>query len=56
MMKVKAKSRIPRSDSFKGLNTEDWEALNAGKEVELKAIPEAAKEYLSSSYQKKDKE
>lgn len=56
IMKVKATERIPRSDSFKGLSTEDWENLNAGKEVDLNEIPEPAKPYLNiSKAKKKDK-
>ena len=55
-MKVKAIERIPRSDSFKGLSTEDWENLNAGKEIDLNEIPEPAKPYLNiSKAKKKDK-
>tara|TARA_Y100001938_G_C8087680_1_gene433026 strand:- start:1295 stop:1462 length:168 start_codon:yes stop_codon:yes gene_type:complete len=55
-MKVKAKSPIPPSESCKGLNTEDWEKLNAGEEVELDEIPEPAKPYLDIPKKiKKDK-
>lgn len=55
-MKVKAIGKIPRSDSFKGLSIEDWENLNAGKEVDLNEIPESAKLYLNiSKAKKKDK-
>ena len=45
-MKYKAIKVIPRWDSFKGLGFKIWEKLNAGKTVELKKVPEAAKEYL----------
>ena len=55
-MKVKAIQRIPRSDSFKGLATEDWEKLNSGKAVELEEIPELAKEYLNISTKEKKKD
>ena len=53
-MKVKAKSKIPPSDSCKGLKTEDWDKLNAGEEVDLDEIPEMAKPYLTEQ-KKKDK-
>ncbi len=46
-MKYKLKDKpMDRWDSYKGLGRKNWEKLNAGKSVELKKVPEAAKEYL----------
>ena len=45
-MKVKAIKKIPMWESRKGLSVKDWEKLNNGEAVELKKIPELAKEYL----------
>ena len=46
-MKYKLKDKpMDRWDSFKGLGHNNWETLNAGKSVELKKVPEAAKKYL----------
>jgi hypothetical protein len=53
-MKVKAIKPIPPSDSYKGLEPEDWRNLNAGLEVDLKEIPPQAKEYFKKE-KKKDK-
>ena len=52
-MKVKAKSKIPSSDYYKGLSTEDWNKLNAGEEVEITDVPESVKPYLNLPEQKK---
>ena len=46
IVKVKAKGKIPRWDSYKQLGFKNWEKLNNGEIVELKKVPEIAKEYL----------
>ena len=46
MAKYKAKKPISSFGSYKGLTTEDWNALNNGKSVDLDKVPEAAKEFL----------
>jgi len=46
MAKYKAKKPISMFGSYKGLTTKDWFALNNGESVELKEVPEAAKEFL----------
>lgn len=46
MAKYKAKKPIDQFESYKGLNTEDWNALNNGKSVDLDKVPEAAKDFL----------
>ena len=46
MAKYKSNKYINESDSYKGLNTEDWEALNRGEAVDLDKVPEAAKDFL----------
>ena len=48
-MKVKLKNKnnpIPISDSYKGLNTDVHSRLNAGYEVEVAVVPEAASEFV----------
>ena len=52
-MKVKAKLKIPSSESCKGLSTDEWNQLNEGKEIEIAEVPEAAKPYLDLPEQKK---
>jgi len=47
---------MPRQPSFLGLETEDWYNLNAGKEVELKKLPDLAKNYLEEVKSKIKKE
>ena len=47
---------MPRQPSFLGLETEDWYSLNAGKEVELKKLPDLAKNYLEEIKPKIKKE
>ena len=54
MAKYKAIKYINESDSYKGLNTEDWEALNRGEAVDLDKVPEAAKDYLEEVKNKKE--
>jgi|TARA_R100001530_G_scaffold2596_2_gene4198 hypothetical protein len=57
-MKIKLKDKkkpVPRWESFCGFATEDWEALNAGKEVEVDSIPPAAEEYVTESKKKESK-
>ena len=46
MAKYKAKKPISSFGSYKGLTTEDWNALNSGKSVDFDKVPEAAKEFL----------
>ena len=46
MAKYKAKKPISSFGSYKGLTTEDWNALNSGKSVDFDEVPEAAKEFL----------
>ena len=46
MAKYKAIKPIDQFGSYKGLKTEDWNALNNGESVELNEVPDAAKEYL----------
>tara|TARA_A100001011_G_C13891995_1_gene667407 strand:- start:11 stop:184 length:174 start_codon:yes stop_codon:yes gene_type:complete len=46
MAKYKAKKYISQFGSYKGLDNEDWKALNRGEVVELKVVPDEAKEYL----------
>ena len=46
MAKFKAKKYISQFGSYKGLDNEDWKALNRGEVVELKVVPDEAKEYL----------
>lgn len=47
MIQIKKKDKlIPSHSSFCGLKTSDWEKLNNGKTVELKKIPELAKQYI----------
>tara|TARA_B100000424_G_scaffold152942_2_gene116829 strand:- start:16435 stop:16602 length:168 start_codon:yes stop_codon:yes gene_type:complete len=46
-MKIKLKSKtklIPPWNSYGGLTTEDWEALNNGKTIEIKKVPDEIKE------------
>ena len=48
-MKVKLKDinkKIPSYSSYYGLDTSDWEKLNAGKVVNLEKIPGLAEPYL----------
>ena len=48
-MKYKLKDKkklLPRWDSWCGLGFKVWEKLNNGGIVELKKVPELAKEYL----------
>tara|TARA_R100000808_G_scaffold2941_3_gene10968 strand:- start:4149 stop:4316 length:168 start_codon:yes stop_codon:yes gene_type:complete len=52
-VKVKAKSKIPPSDSCKGLSEDVWNRLNQGEEVEIDEIPNLAKPYLEILEQKK---
>ena len=54
MAKYKSKKHINESDSYKGLSTEDWEALNRGEAVDLDKVPEAAKDYLEEAKKKKE--
>tara|TARA_R110002012_G_scaffold3851_1_gene17873 strand:+ start:804 stop:974 length:171 start_codon:yes stop_codon:yes gene_type:complete len=54
MAKYKSNKYINESDSYKGLNTEDWEALNRGEAVDLDKVPEAAKDYLEEVKNKKE--
>ena len=54
MAKYKSNKYINESDSYKGLNTEDWEALNRGEAVDLDKVPEAAKDYLEEAKKKKE--
>jgi len=56
MMKVKAVKPIPSSNSYKGLDPNDWRNLNAGEAVEIESIPATAKEFLQEIKSKKDKE
>ena len=46
MAKYKAIKPIDQFESYKGLNIEDWNALNKGKSVDLDKVPEAAKDFL----------
>jgi hypothetical protein len=55
MAKYKAIKPIDQFGSYKGLKTEDWNALNNGKSVELDEVPEAAKDFLEkATYSKKE--
>ena len=46
-MKVKLKDKkLSRWDSYCGLNTDDWEKLNAGETVSIDKIPKFAIPYL----------
>ena len=54
MAKYKAIKYINESDSYKGLTTEDWEALHRGETVELDEVPAAAKDYLEEAKKKKE--
>ena len=48
-MKVKLKNKeikMPMWDSYCGLNTDDWEKLNAGETVSIDKIPKFAIPYL----------
>ena len=46
MAKYKSNKFMNQFDSYKGLKKDDWEALNRGETVELKEVPEAAKDFL----------
>ena len=52
MAKYKAKKAIDRFDCYKGLKLDDWRDLNDGKTVELKEVPNEAKDYLEEVKQK----
>lgn len=49
MAKYKAKEKLPRSNSFCGLDIEVWEKLNEGESVDIKDVPAVAKPYLEAS-------
>ena len=57
-MKIKLsdkKKPMPPWESFCGFSTEDWEQLNAGKEVDVDSIPLAAEEYVTETKKKESK-
>jgi|TARA_R100001530_G_scaffold82817_1_gene57686 hypothetical protein len=56
-MKVKIKEGEKLSSMYNhcGLEMEDWVALNQGKEVELKSIPELIKDQVEVTSKKGDK-
>tara|TARA_R100000808_G_scaffold7129_1_gene21022 strand:+ start:4160 stop:4333 length:174 start_codon:yes stop_codon:yes gene_type:complete len=57
-MKIKIsdkKKPIPPWESYCGLSVEDWEQLNAGKEVEVDSIPPAAEEFVTETKKKETK-
>jgi len=57
-MKIKIKDKkkpIPMWESFCGFQTDDWEKLNDGKEVEVDSIPDAAEEYVTETKKKESK-
>jgi len=47
---------MPRKPSFLGLDYSDWAKLNSGESVELKKLPELAKDYLEEVKAKIKKE
>ena len=51
-MRVIKKKKIPMWNSYCGLPFDVWEKLNNGETVELKVIPEVAKEYLTIKKEK----
>ena len=54
MAKLYRRTRfIDQWDSYKGLDRDQWDALNRGEEVELAEVPSAAKEYLEECKTKK---
>ena len=46
---------MPPWESFCGFQTDDWEKLNDGKEVEVDSIPDAAEEYVTETKKKESK-
>jgi len=46
---------IPQWGSYKGLQRDDWDALNRDEEVELDSVPAAAEEYLEKTKSSKSK-
>ena len=53
-LKVKLKKeKMTSGNSFKELGFENWLALNQGKTIELKSIPDIAKKYLEKVKEKK---
>jgi len=49
MASYKSNKFIPQWNGYKGLDREDWEALNRGETVEIKDVPGMAKEYLEKT-------
>lgn len=49
MARYKKTKDIPQWDSYKGLQKDQWEALNRGEAVELESVPAAAKEFLEKN-------
>tara|TARA_R100001594_G_C3995866_1_gene253483 strand:+ start:167 stop:346 length:180 start_codon:yes stop_codon:yes gene_type:complete len=49
MASYKSKKFIPQWNGYKGLDIEDWEALNRGESVDLEEVPKLAKEYLEKT-------
>ena len=55
-MKVKLKdkvSELPKYNSHSGFSRDNWNKLNAGKSVEIDAVPEVAKNYVEEVKQGK---
>ena len=43
-VKLKANEKISSMNNYRGLNMDNWTALNQGKEVELDEIPKLIKD------------
>ena len=56
-MKIKIldkKKPIPPWNSYGGFSLEDWENLNAGNEVDVNSIPDAAEGFVMEITKKKE--
>lgn len=56
-MKIKLKKGevVPRANDFSGLSKKDWNAINAGKSLELEVLPRALKPYVEEMKTIKEK-
>lgn len=53
--KLKKGEIVPRENNFSGLSKKEWNAMNAGKSLELEVLPKALKPYVEEIKTVKEK-